>query len=1453
MEWKKKVKRISSWFAIATLALLLIVGGLFALAQTDPGKRLLGTLIAEVLSLEGERRLELGKIEGLLPFRFSVAYVRVSDSSGKWLEVEGINGRIDPSSLLKGHVRIRDVSASKVDLVRIPVGQERSEMPSQDIPSWFAAIRKLKVEQFSIQEMALGEAILGQRALFHVQARMIGQSPEGGSTASLRIERRDGHRGLATIESSLREDNTLGVDVAVDEPEAGLVGAMLGTREPLSITLRGEGPLTGWAGVLAAKIGLLWEARADIRVDRERGGGLSARGSLVPGAKWAAAPIGEIIGKEGRFSLDARLGEKGMVIVDLLSLDADHAGATLKGSFDTARMVCDGEFTIRLDDLTPLLKGILQTHSGGRLSLDGRIKGPLFNPEINMGVKAEALEVERFRMRLVQGHVDLHPSWSFHPSSPRLSLSGQGKAHGIHLRRGASVPEHDLRWRLSMEGPFEDGLHIRELRLEGEGYALGLSGKVAEDGSKLSLAADMVVPDLSRFFFIPGARIPGTGHMEAVLQGNGREGNLHGRIRGRINLPEKETSLLLASLGGEIIWKGDLLLREGKQVSVSEFRVETPIGSCKGRGSLEIPTGKWSSTWEASLPDLGPVGGVTGWGLGGSAEVEGRMEGTFSKVSFLGRAGLSNFMVRGLMLKEARVDISAAYPDLQGRLSLESRLVNGILKGATDYSVSGDHLRLSGLTFKWPGSETIGSLNLDLRKGVAEGELSGKCADLSSLSPLTGKRLGGSADVKARFTADKGGQGLTLLLKAKDLATPLGETERAALRIQVARAFQDPQGSIGLEVKNYRHGTVSLSSLEMSGEGGMGRLPFRVKATGRFREAFDLEASALFSKGPGRETLVIQQLNSRFGELPITLLSPGVITRSEAGLAMDSIKCMLGKGRIEGAWNMGKAGVGAALRFDALPLDFLRAHGVPPIRGNASGDLELSGTPDRPEAKINIRLTELGLEDARFRELPAAGLEGKVELRGGRVSSLLSFQGLSERPFRVGLEFPAVVTLSPLAVTIPHGSGISGGLDGEIDLSRIHVVLGLGDQDLMKGKTKVRLGIGGTVDEPKIDGVIRVERGVYENLRTGTLLQDIEVEAGASSHRLLIKKAEATDGVKGSIKARGWMDLLPSKGFPFEVKGDLAEIMILRRDDASASATGALRLSGSLRKATLSGDLLVNRGDFRIPEHLPPEMEPLDVKAPRQMRESGQGGEKPEGRGNGFLSLDVAVRSPGKVLFTGRGLESEWQGDLRMTGEAAAPALLGRLSVVRGGFDFLGKRFDIKKGAIDFSGTNPPAPVMDVLATATAKDVTARVEVLGPVSSPRVKLSSEPLLPADEILSRLLFGHTAARITPFQAVQLANALNTLKGGTGVDLVGHTRRILGFDQLEVKQSRENRGETVISAGKYVGENVYIEVERGLGMETGKASVKWEVTPNVSIETEVGAHAEKGAGIFWKWDY
>jgi translocation and assembly module TamB len=228
------------------------------------------------------------------------------------------------------------------------------------------------------------------------------------------------------------------------------------------------------------------------------------------------------------------------------------------------------------------------------------------------------------------------------------------------------------------------------------------------------------------------------------------------------------------------------------------------------------------------------------------------------------------------------------------------------------------------------------------------------------------------------------------------------------------------------------------------------------------------------------------------------------------------------------------------------------------------------------------------------------------------------------------------------------------------------------------------------------------------------------------------------------------------------------------------------------------------------------------------------------------------VDLPGRVYVRGRGLESEWQGKLQITGTADQPRIAGELQVRRGYLDVLDRRLELSEGVINLGGASPPDPSLRIEARTDVGGTTIVVRIEGRALQPTLTLDSEPPLPQDEILARLLFERETSQMTPAQAAQLALALNRLRGGGGVDILGKARKLLGVDTLDIGGG-ETAAQSTVRAGKYLGDDVYLELEQGAQSGTGRARVEVEILPNVSIEADTGADAQSGVGIKWRYDY
>ncbi len=229
--------------------------------------------------------------------------------------------------------------------------------------------------------------------------------------------------------------------------------------------------------------------------------------------------------------------------------------------------------------------------------------------------------------------------------------------------------------------------------------------------------------------------------------------------------------------------------------------------------------------------------------------------------------------------------------------------------------------------------------------------------------------------------------------------------------------------------------------------------------------------------------------------------------------------------------------------------------------------------------------------------------------------------------------------------------------------------------------------------------------------------------------------------------------------------------------------------------------------------------------------------------------LDVKVSADRRITVFGRGLETEWSGNLHITGPIADPAIEGTATLVRGDLDLAGRRFAFDTGTIDLDGPIRLARI-DISAERAATDVTASVHITGTPVEPKFTLESTPALPQDEVLARVLFGRSAAELSGFEAAQLAAGLAQLAGGqAGFDPVGLVRKATGLDRVSFGAED---GIATVSAGKYIAEDVYLQVGAG-GTGGVGAEVEWEPQKNLSVTSSADGNGDTKIAIRWKKDY
>ncbi|MDF2974316.1 MAG: hypothetical protein K0R61_4766, partial [Microvirga sp.] len=344
----------------------------------------------------------------------------------------------------------------------------------------------------------------------------------------------------------------------------------------------------------------------------------------------------------------------------------------------------------------------------------------------------------------------------------------------------------------------------------------------------------------------------------------------------------------------------------------------------------------------------------------------------------------------------------------------------------------------------------------------------------------------------------------------------------------------------------------------------------------------------------------------------------------------------------------------------------------------------------------------------------------------------------------------------------------------------------------------------------------------------------------------------------GSLAARGQVTIDPAAGFPGEVRITGSRAQLVSNETIEASADLDLTLTGPLTsRPRAAGRINIITMNVSVPDRLPTTLRPLPgTKHVRPTSTAAarlalaQRRQAASSRGTPFRAeLDLVLTAQNRIFVRGRGLNAELGGDLRLQGTTQDPVAIGAFELRRGRFDLLGQRIDLVRGRLDFTGDLTPS--LDFLAETQAGDVTARIGVTGPASSPEFSFSSSPDLPQDEVLSRVLFQKPSGGLSAGQALQLAQAVAQLSGGSGNDAFERLRRSLGVDSLDITVGAG--GGPGVGVSRYISDNVRVGVRAGARPEESGVTVDIDLTRRLKAQGEVNAEGGSSVGLGFEMEY
>lgn len=432
------------------------------------------------------------------------------------------------------------------------------------------------------------------------------------------------------------------------------------------------------------------------------------------------------------------------------------------------------------------------------------------------------------------------------------------------------------------------------------------------------------------------------------------------------------------------------------------------------------------------------------------------------------------------------------------------------------------------------------------------------------------------------------------------------------------------------------------------------------------------------------------------------------------------------------------------------------------------------------------------------------------------------------------------------AITLDPGAPLAADLAVNGRADQLWAIFGPEGQTL-RGQINSDVRVSGTVGEPDLDGDFAIADGAFEHGETGLRLTRIAADGVFTQRSARLTRFTASDANGGALTAQGaidWVDEIDG-GVTFTA----TRLRALGRDDRFAIVSGDGAVSLDTDAIRITGALAVEQARFSIEQPAAATIPTLPGLRRVGFGRADDADEPvPADRFQPVL-FDIGVKADRRVFVTGRGVDSEWSADFKVGGSASAPRVDGSARLVRGSLDLAGRRFDLDSSLVQLAGPVSSARV-DISATRDAEDVDATVRVSGTPDDLAFTLSSTPSLPQDEILSRVLFGRSAAQLSALEAAQLAAGLTQLAGGQAAfDPASLLRNATGLDRISFGASD---GAATVSAGKYLADDVYLQV--GAGGEGGVgAEVEWEPIDNVSIISSAQGNGDTRIAVRWKRDY
>jgi len=411
-----------------------------------------------------------------------------------------------------------------------------------------------------------------------------------------------------------------------------------------------------------------------------------------------------------------------------------------------------------------------------------------------------------------------------------------------------------------------------------------------------------------------------------------------------------------------------------------------------------------------------------------------------------------------------------------------------------------------------------------------------------------------------------------------------------------------------------------------------------------------------------------------------------------------------------------------------IPLQPIAAVYMPAQAANMNGQTEIHAWvrgPLKDKTKLEAHL-EIPTLSLNYKSVDLAAAQPiRADYRGG----VLTVARTAIRGTGTDVQFEGVVPVNgngPARVTA----------QGTLDL---HLAEILNPGVATSGQVQFNLNGTGTRGNRNVQGEVRIINAGFRPTDMPVGLSKLNGVLTLRNDSLEVTKLEGEMG-GGTLTGSGAVRLRPTVQYDLAVTA--RNVRMQYPQGVRTAANADLALAGGPDNSMLRGRIAITQLSFT---------QDFDL-ANFTSQFSGESAPAPSSPILDNMHLNIAVQSTSAVNLVSSKLSVQGSANLQATGTAANPVILGRVVLSGGELFFMGNRYVVQNGTINFVNPVRTEPVVNLRVTTTVDQYNITMNFQGPVDRLHTTYTSDPALPPADIINLLAFGKTteasAANSTP---------------------------------------------------------------------------------------------------------